>query len=271
MKDTPKYSKPPVLETVIGVQFPEIPGFQSVHFGLYWETIREGFASFQEQPRIPPAVEQFPRNPFGSPGLLLTSGHAANRMWYTSAGKNRLLQVQPDRFLYNWRAQPTSQYTTYEENNGVFLKEFEGFCRFCLVQGLEQPVPNLCEVTYVNHIDPEEGESASELFGRVFTGLRWELSEGLLPTPEAASFNRVYVIGEQLGRLYAEASIAYPRTNNAGSQEFVVLRMTGRVNHPQRESTTVADSLHLAHDWVVNGFAAITDPQIQRDRWERIT
>lgn len=36
----PKYANPPVVETVLGVQFPELRGFKSVHFGLYWEADR---------------------------------------------------------------------------------------------------------------------------------------------------------------------------------------------------------------------------------------
>ena len=29
---TPRFRKPPVVETVIGVQFPEFPDFRSIHF-----------------------------------------------------------------------------------------------------------------------------------------------------------------------------------------------------------------------------------------------
>lgn len=269
MSETPKYNKPPVVETVIGVQFPELPRFHSAHFGLYWKDIQDRYPQCEEKNRLGPVAELFPRKIVSGPALQVGPGSVPNRVWYVGASEAELLQLQPDRFLFNWRERPGEGYSSYERNSRRFLREFEGFRAFCEANNFDPPIPNLCEVTYINHIVPEKGESAVDLFAKVFTGLEWRLSDDWLPAPEVASFNRVYVIDEQAGRLYAEASIAYRPTDAGGLQEFVALRMTGRVLHRSQVPEDVADSLQLAHDWVVKGFASITDPEVQRERWER--
>jgi len=262
---TPKYEKPPVVETVIGVQFPELAGFRAVHFGLYWEKIKQRYQEFQDQPRFPESAETFPKRP-AVPGLALeVSRGGPGRVWYVSKADTELIQLQPDRFLFNWRKSREHDYSSYDENSRTFLNELSIFRGFCKENGLEEVQPNVCEVTYINHIFPEERESAIELFGKVFTGLRWQLSDDWQLPLESAQFNRAYVIGDQVGRLYAEASLAL---DSRTRRELVHFRLTGRVNHGPR-GEDLASSLQLAHDCVVTGFAGMTNPQIQKERWER--
>ena len=272
---TPKFNNPPVAETVIGVQFPELVGFRAAHFGLYWQTIKDRYPKTVDQGRLPSALERFPRNiELAAPHVRLSPRTTPERVWYVAPSDSDLIQVQPDRFLFNWRRRTDvpEPYFSYRVNSRKFVDEFGKFGRFCeQTESLERPIPKQCEVTYINHIKPRAEESVIELFGKVFTGLRWELVEGKLPAPESTTFNRVYVIEEgnsRIGRLYAEASVACQR-NEGGGHEFILLRVTARVNQtcPTREK--LEESLQLAHDWVVNGFADITDPGIQKDQWER--
>lgn len=39
----PEYRLPPVIEVVCGVQFAPIPGFLSVHFGEFWQRVKEAY------------------------------------------------------------------------------------------------------------------------------------------------------------------------------------------------------------------------------------
>jgi len=75
------------------------------------------------------------------------------------------------------------------------------------------------------------------------------------------ALNRVFVIGENQGRLYAEASIG--STKDKG--DIIVLKMVGRVIC--KDGLNVADSLRLAHDWVVKGFECLTDATVRKERW----
>jgi uncharacterized protein (TIGR04255 family) len=194
------------------------------------------------------------------------------RVWLTAESGAELIQVQSDRFLFNWRRRVSeSKYPSYESNSAKFFEEFDGFRQFCREKQLPDPAPELCEVTYVNHIEPAKGETAMELAGTVFSGMRWERTDRFLPKPESFTFNRVFVIeddGERLGRLYAEASMALRRQGST-AREFILLKLTARVNRRDDQGNTLADSMQLAHDWVVRGFADLTDRQTQKERWER--
>lgn len=275
MANNQKYKKPPVVETIFGVQFPELEDFRGVHFGLYWQTLRDRYPKWEDQPRLSPLrIEKFPRPPIvQDPRLQLLQGMPLNRVWFTAKSDSELIQLQPDRFLFNWR-EHGNEYPSYERNSKMFFREFEAFSQFCRDQtGLSEPMPEICEVTYVNHIKPEKGESAPDLAGKVFSGLRWEQSEEFLPSPESLTFNRAFVIKDQaapIGRLYAEASIAVKR-GDSGLSEFVLFNLTGRVNHKSDQGQKLADSMQLAHDWVVRGFADLTNKQFQKERWGRQT
>jgi hypothetical protein len=97
----------------------------------------------------------------------------------------------------------------------------------------------------------------------VFSGLDRNYG-GLLGRPELATFNRVFPIRDDRGRLYAEASVA--RHKERG--DFVLLRMVGRTLHS--ESSSVEETLGLAHDYVVQGFVELTEQTIREERWGQI-
>ena len=170
--------------------------------------------------------------------------------------------------MFNWRGDDGS-YPSYERNSKIFFTEFEAFCDFCKKLDLPSPKPEICEVTYVNHIKPDKDETLLELAGKVFTGLHWKTNHGFLPTPESMKFNRVFVISHDqkpIGRLYAEASIA-ARRDGATLSEFVLLNLTARVNHDPNTGRPIKDTLQCAHDWIVHGFADMTDLDIQENCW----
>lgn len=267
-KQTPKYDNPPVVETVIGVQFPELPRFGACHFGLFWKTLDERFSRVEDKPRAGKIAEEFPHKTVIPQGLFVQQSTLPDRVWYVSEDDSDLIQVQPNRFIYNWRRRPKNEerYTSFEDNSKKFSQEFEAFRGFCREQDLEDPIPEYCEVTYVNHLEPKAGETVSDLFGKVFAGLNWRLSDGWLPQPEAATFNRTFVIDDNRGRLYAEASLARVGKEQA---ELILFKLTAYVKHDPEVTNNLADSLQLAHNWVVNGFASLTDSAIQKDRWER--
>ena len=46
----PDFNEPPVIETVLGLQFDPIESFNVPHFGLYWSKIRADYPTFDVQP-----------------------------------------------------------------------------------------------------------------------------------------------------------------------------------------------------------------------------
>jgi uncharacterized protein (TIGR04255 family) len=260
--DSPTFENPPVVETALGIQFDELKKIKSVHFGLLYETIRTRYPEFEDQERLEPIVESFPKAPRIA-AFRLKAGPTVDRVWYRNVPDGPVLvQVQPDRFGFNWRkVDGKSPYPRFSENSHKCLDEFRLFSQFCKEHDLGEIRPNLCEVVYVNHIWPAENEVIIDLFPRVFSGIDFEHSDDWLPKPETVSFNRTFLIGEQEGRLYAEASVARHRERG----DFILLKMTGRVLH--EPDTTVADTLQRAHDWVVRGFVGLTNESIRKEQW----
>ena len=63
----PAFRKPPVVETVLGVQFDPIPGFSNAHLGAFWKRLlaheNSGSAgewrTLTDAPPIEPTFERF--------------------------------------------------------------------------------------------------------------------------------------------------------------------------------------------------------------------
>ncbi len=259
-RGSPRYSNPPVVETVIGVQFPELRGFSNVHFGLYWEQIRDRYPRFQDKPRIPHMLAS-------NAGSHLMPGRTPDRVWFMSADEQgELIQLQPNRFHFNWRGQGQS-YPEFETNSQKFFAEFKGLKSFCVTQAIDVPAPEICEVTYFNHLIPEAGETAMDLFGKAFAGLRWANSDDFLPrVPNGAAFSRLYDISDSHGKLHVNANLA---RDEAKRIDLIRLELTARVPLDRKTEAEFERAVSLAHEWVVWGFTSVTDKDIQLERWGR--
>src|SRR2546421_522972 len=99
----PKYTKPPVIETVLGVQFAPLKAFSIPHFGLFWSTIRDDYPQQAMMPPLGNVVEDFaaPLVP-DKIGISFVSEPEA-RCWFLNASGTELIQLQRDRFVRNWR------------------------------------------------------------------------------------------------------------------------------------------------------------------------
>lgn len=258
----PSFKNPPVVETALSIQFNEIAGFNNTHFGLFHQIIKSEFPRVSDQPRLDPVIERFPGPVFiGKLRFQIKNAAVPQRMWFVNKNDTELVQLQADRIVFNWRQKnDAGAYPRYATNGLKCIDAFSSFVTFCRSNQLDPPAPNLVEVAYVNHIDPQDGESVIEAFSRCFVGLDWMTSNDFLPSsPETALFNRVYVIGDSQGRLFAEASIV-PAKESGGKVQF---KLTARVNHADK-ARSISDSLQFAHDWVVNGFVSLTTPEMHK-------
>ncbi|MCH8829741.1 MAG: TIGR04255 family protein, partial [Planctomycetes bacterium] len=194
----PSFRKPPVVETALSIQFDELRSLRTTHFGMYYATVKDRFPVVEDKPRIEPVIESFPRVP-RMPTLRIgpASGGPDRVLFTESADGSMMLQLQPDRFAFNWCRKEGQEYPRYDSNLPRLLKEFDQFCDFAAGQGLGEVKPNLCEVTYVNHIHPIENETPTDCFAAIFSGLRWESSDEWLPQPpDVVTLNRVFTLGE---------------------------------------------------------------------------
>lgn len=259
------FESPPVYETALTIQFKELHKFRTIHFGEFYGLICEQFPHAEDKPRAEPIYERFPRQFTPSQIRFLPKKSGPERVWYRDELDGALLlQLQADRISLNWRrSSEEKHYPSFQENGPKFIDAYRKLENFAAERELGDLEPNLCEVVYVNHVVPVEGESATECFARIFIGLEWSHNDDFLPQPEIATFNRVYEIGEKKGRLYAEAGIA--KQPDLG--EFVHLKVTARVLINPEDN--FVDALQRAHDWVVDGFVSLTTLDAQTKRWRK--
>jgi uncharacterized protein (TIGR04255 family) len=152
--DLPDFETPPLREVVVGVQFEPLRGLRQAHLGDYWQHVREEFPSTQDRPPLESALEiaggprpQTLEVQFGTPPPTLC--------WFVSSGGDRLIQVQHDRFLLNWRrTDDGAGYASFEPILAQFSDRFRQFVTWATDNGM--PVkPIQTEVSYINVFDSD--------------------------------------------------------------------------------------------------------------------
>lgn len=250
VNSSPTFANPPVVETALSVQFSGIR-WSPLDFGTYFETIKERFPNASESHCLPPIIETFPTTIVDSK-LVLSETVQPSRWLFSDPPNSSLLQVQSNRFGFNWRRVEGEEYPRFQNNCKVFKTEYENFQRFCEERDLGSPEPQFSEVVYVNHIYPDNGEELVDLFEKAFKGVDFSMS----PRPELATFNRTFVIGDNDGRLYAEAGI-FPN-------DKIRFKLTSRARCTDGNWDS---SLNMAHDILIEHFMKLTEPTMHTKPW----
>src|SRR6266540_4854231 len=101
--DLPYWQKPPLDEIAITVQFETLKNLTVLQIVRLKDEYQDQFGGeFKEQPPLLPNFETFGTRPTQQFTLQLTSD-APKRYWFLSLDGHDLLQIQPDRFVQNWR------------------------------------------------------------------------------------------------------------------------------------------------------------------------
>jgi len=260
--DLPDFSNPPVVETVLSVQFDRLATVHSAHFGLYWNEIQERFPKTEERGELPPAVERQPELLAPGVGIQFEALEAppTPRFWFINEDGTELIQLQRDRFIKNWRkVGEGDKYPRYERVREGFERDFSGFRDFAARHGLGTIHINQCEVTYINHIVAGEGWKTHADISNVFTV--WQ--QPTTPFPGAAqdvTFRAKFPIldsnGAFAGRLYATMQSVVRLTD--GAPMFVLdLTARGQIG----EGT---DFFDLGRKWIVRSFKELTTLEMHR-------
>ena len=267
MGSLPDYASPPVVEVVVGLQFAPLTGLTLPHVGLYWARIRDEFVRAEEQAPIAHLVElPTPRRDEGSAFRVQTKPELP-RTWFVSEDGNRILQVQRDRFLHNWRKmREEDQYPRFPEVRDAFFRHWEMFCDFLKESGAPAPQVDQCELTYVNLIPSGRAWQSTADLAKLFNCFAWHPRTGFLPQPESVRWAMQFALPKETGRLYTEA---LPVLAGAGNVPAIRFTLTAR-GMPKGEATPDAlkQWLELARVWIVRGFADLVT-EYSDTLWER--
>ncbi|MBM2847026.1 MAG: hypothetical protein HW407_2338 [Bacteroidetes bacterium] len=262
----PEYDQPPVFETVLGVQFSVAREFPTRLFGAHWERIKSRFPHIEIQPPIAPAFEEL-ELPLAPPrfGLQFVA-EPQFRCWFIGSSETKLLQVQRDRFLHNWRkVKEEDVYPHYHQIKPKFEEEWIGFRAFLSQEGFEKPEVNQCEITYVNHIEiGDDWKGLGELNKAIacWSGI---YSGDFLEQPETLSLNVSYVMPGKKGRLHIAAQPAIRRQD---AKEVLQLTLTARGKPASSHLEDISGWLDLGHEWIVRGFTDFTTEKMH-ELWGR--
>lgn len=206
---TPKFDKPPVVETVLGVQFRPLHNMQITHYGKFHDLLKaKGLDQVQQHPRLEHHIEQKQSvmRLMAFPVIMQLP-----RLWFHAGNSNmeQLIQFQNDRLLQNWRTQSPGDatYPSYKKNRREFHDTLLILKSFTDDNGLGNFLPDQCEVTYVNRIPMADFSNPQEAFRQCFT---ISLPNQDLPhvpsSPESLSCGWAYWNDTLNGRLHIQAS-----------------------------------------------------------------
>lgn len=258
------YLHPPVVETVLSAQFVPIQGFSILHVGLYQETIREEFKRYEAKPPLGHMREEFsPRGAVREQSFAFsTSIEPPFRAWFLDEKGNQIIQIQKDRFIYNWqKVAGDEDYPRYQSIRKKFEEEWERFRAFLTKQHLKQPEVNQCEVTYVNHIEYEKGWKGYGELSKVFAPWSGLNSGDFLPDLENINVNLTYRLHDNQGRLYVTMQ---PVIRARDAKEVLQLNLTTRIVPSTARPEEVTKYFDLGRQWIVEGFDNLTTPEIRK-------
>ncbi|MCK4625225.1 MAG: TIGR04255 family protein [Phycisphaerae bacterium] len=266
MPGLPDYDKPPVIEVAIGIQFAPITELSAAHVGLYWGTIRDTFNRAKEQAPIAHIVEP----PVGPPepqlAFQIFDKPELPRMWFIDTSGNRIIQVQRDRFLHNWRKTgSTDEYPRFPSVKESFFLHWRSFTNFLAEQGL-QPQPDQCELTYVNHVKKGDGWDTMADLSTIFTTFAWRTRSDFLPIPDNARWSLRFLLPDKMGRLHVDVVPVRVQPNNDLAIRFS-LTVRGKPSNIE-DTASLSQWYDLAREWIVKGFADLIDEKTDA-LWEK--
>lgn len=257
----PEFWNPPIIEAVLGVEFQPVAGWGVPHFGLFWQEIRADYPSFDV--KLP--LRNAPGGLAGEIGLAVVERPEV-RCWFIDESQSRLLQLQDDRLVINWRKvrqEDAERYPKYTASRQIFEREWQRYHEFLKREGLGVPAVRACEVSYINHI--EKG-GVWRTFGdlhKVFTHWAPPTTETGLPSPDGVAVNMVYSLPKERLNLKLEIATAI---RHADMKEVLQFTLTARGGPESSATEAVLNWLDRAHDVVAGAFKQLTTDQV-RETW----
>lgn len=264
-RNLPEYERPPLIEVVCGLQFEPVDAFSSVHFGEFWQRVKSEYPKTEDRP---PLAEELPGGEGGEPGTEVISVEAPplRRVFYVDSTGNFLLQVQPSRFLSNWRKErDTDEYPRFNVAHERFLRGWGIFVDFLRDVGLGMPRANQYELTYINHI-PEAEEPYPAGIEQHLPLFSWKAGRSVkfLPAPRSVALRLQFPLPNSKGTIRVKIDHGRRRLDQ---KPILVIDLTAK-GPAQKDWSDMQEWFSVAHEGIVRGFTDLTSPGAHR-AWGR--
>lgn len=261
-RNLPDYDRPPVVETVVGIQFDQVSGLSTARLAAFWAALdQEEWPTATDAALLAAQIERFDEASSSSWAkgvqFRMMQQYPGCRVQIKNRSGDRMIQLQNGRFHFNWLGKSGGEYPRYKSVRNEFAALWAKFCEFISRAHSPGVRPNQWEVTYVNQIPR----------GTVWSGpADWSFFKplGAVPTIpgtiEGESFGGEwhFVISPQRGRLHI--AWQHGREQDEGkqdpSQELIRLTLTARGPVETRDDPTAAilDGLDLGRETIVRSF-----------------
>jgi uncharacterized protein (TIGR04255 family) len=189
-------------------------------------------------------------------------------MWFVNEERNMLIQLQDDKFYFNWRRmQQEETYPRYNTIIEAFKTNLGIFQNFLDEEKLGSVNPQKCELTYINHIPVKEGWESLGKISEIFRDVAWSLNERFLPPPTGLGGNVVFPLPNGYGRLNVTLQNASRKIDKL---PIFIFQLTATGLGADKSMDAVWEWFGVAHEWIVRGFTDLTEGSIQKDIWQRI-
>jgi uncharacterized protein (TIGR04255 family) len=258
-----------VAEVSLDAALDPLPLVRNAHLGLFWaDHLRDEFPVTADQPPLPFNEETFGKNPAQQLPVQITLEQRVPvlRQWFISGDDTQVIQVQQDRFIQNWRRRsPAADYPRYENLRESFERRFMSYSEFLTSNDLGNPTIRQAEVTYTNHLQPDEVWQNQHDLDRVLKCWRPDFGEeGLLADPiDDIQLAWRHSISDETGpfaRLYISLSPV------AAGGLILQLSVRGKPRDGSLKMTMAF--FDMGRERIVKGFTAITTEAMHR-RWRR--
>ncbi len=261
----PTFDNPPVIETVLGVQFEPLKGLTSGHVGWFWKELRDrNWTKFAETIALPDEFERFEPTPRAPAQMRFVPMPFPGRSQISSPDDGRMIQIQPSRFHYNWN-RVGGEYPRYRKVLEEFAHHFENFCRFVKQVKLGEVVPNQWELTYIDSIPKGVLWENPSDWHKLLPGLFSPLSHVGSVRLEAFGGVWQFEIPPQRGRLHVTINLAALESDPA---PVLLFQTTARGPISKEGGLTLQEGLNLGHQATVDLFLGVISEKAQK-AWGR--
>jgi uncharacterized protein (TIGR04255 family) len=251
------FKQPPLVEVVCGVQFRALP-LQTAHFGKFWDRMGDDYPVTRDAPPLPPILEAPPGGGGAFTSISWSDLPELRRVFLVDSVRGRLIQLQADRFHYNWqRTRDAGEYPRFGEVFAEFQRSWGAFTEFVHGEKLGELNRVQHELTYINHIRLDGGSDVPTL-GQL---LPWfaptNNSVASAPEPEVTLH---YEVPEIAGRLHVSIRSGRRAGDNA---RVLLMELTAR-----GAGGDIGAWFSDARARIVRSFAALTGPDAH-EKWGR--
>lgn len=243
-----KFSNPPLREVVFSVSF-ETLKFSSVHFGRYWELIKNEFPVLPEDKAPNSEEEEF----------FLLSLPPLRRVVFRSEDEQKSIQLQKNHFAFNFRYKQDSEYPHFQKLLTDFLKHWKCFCDWWQQESEEPIVPLQCKLTYLNIIDREFGWKGYEDNRNIFTLFEKEW-ENSFQYPEILNCETRFTLPDNLGYVDVDIQQGQVKTDELKKIDAILFSLTAI---SQDRPNDIVKWYNKTHDHILQIFSSLIREDIQ--------